>query len=87
MKKVLAMPIKYGDSGKKVEDVQKMLQKVGSSIKVNGEFGIGMSSAVKAFQKKNKLPVTGIVDLNTMEKLTVLSASKKAAKKTGGAKK
>ena len=61
--------LKYGMDGKIVEDAQKALQKAGSTIKVNGKFTIGMTSAVKAFQKKNKLKVTGQVDAKTMAKL------------------
>ena len=70
--------IKMGAKGKVVSDIQKLLQKAGSTIKVTGEFGIGMLSAVKAFQKKNGLKVTGIVDKKTYEKL---AAKKKPAKK------
>ena len=70
--------IKMGAKGKVVSDIQKLLQKAGSTIKVTGVFGIGMFSAVKAFQKKNGLKVTGIVDKKTYEKLT---AKKKPAKK------
>ena len=61
--------LKYGMDGKIVEDAQKALQKAGSTIKVNGKFTIGMTSAVKAFQKKNKLKVTGQIDAKTMAKL------------------
>ena len=63
-------PIKMGDKGKAVSDAQKLLKKFGSTIKVTGEFTIGMLSAVKAFQKKNKLPVTGVIDKKTLDKLT-----------------
>lgn len=75
------MPIKFksikmGDTGKSVSDIQKLLQKAGSTIKVTGEFGIGMFSAVKAFQKKNKLPATGIVDKKTLDKLSALKKKK-----------
>lgn len=69
VRNTLSQPLKYGDEGKKVEEAQKLLQKAGSSIQINGKFTIGMASAVKAFQKKNKLKVTGIIDIQTWEKL------------------
>lgn len=83
MKKVLGTALEYGDKGKNVEDAQIALQKAGSKIKINGEYTIGMVTAVKAFQKKNKLKVTGIIDQTTWEKLCAVKAPKKA----GGAKK
>jgi peptidoglycan hydrolase-like protein with peptidoglycan-binding domain len=59
----------YGEAGPRITKVQKLLAKSGSSIKPTGVFSIGMVSAVKAFQKKHKLPVTGVVDAKTMNKL------------------
>lgn len=61
--------LKYGMEGKMVADAQKALQKAGSTIKINGKYTIGMISAVKAFQKKNKMKVTGQIDAKTMSKL------------------
>lgn len=85
MKKVITKPIgktiKMGDSGAKVEEAQLLLKKAGSKIQVNGEFGIGMMSAVKSFQKKHDLKVTGIIDLMTWEKLHGKKAAKAPAKK------
>lgn len=59
----------YGEAGPRITKAQKMLAKAGSKIKPNGIFSIGMVSAVKAFQKKHKLPVTGVIDAKTMNKL------------------
>ena len=59
----------YGEKSDRVKKVQKMLAKAGSTIKANGVFSIGMLAAVKAFQKKHNLPVTGEVDAKTMNKL------------------
>ena len=71
----------YGAEGKEIAEVQKMLQMAGSTIKVTGKFNIGMISAVKSFQKKNGLPVTGKVDSKTMAKLkTYLKPAKPARK-------
>lgn len=73
---VVFKPIKLGAKGKAVSDIQKLLQKAGSTIKVNGEFGIGMLSAVKSFQKKNGLKVTGVVDKKTLDKLATFKKKK-----------
>jgi len=58
-----------GDMGKKVENVQKLLQRTGSNIKVNGYFSIGMVTAIKSFQKKNNIYQTGTLDSITMKAL------------------
>ena len=63
----------YGATGKEVERIQKILQKTGSTIKVNGKYTVGMMSAVRAFQKKNGLEATGKIDTKTMEKLEICS--------------
>lgn len=59
----------YGEVGGRVTKAQKLLAKAGSSIKANGIYSIGMVTAVKAFQKKHGLPVTGVIDAKTMNKL------------------
>ena len=88
MIKAKVICLEFGDKNKDVEKAQQMLQKVGSTIKVTGEFTIGMTSAVKAFQKKNGLKVTGIIDKKTWDALVAKSAKKAPAKrKTGGVKK
>ena len=72
--------LKYGDVGILVRKYQNILVKTGSKIKPNGEYTIGMMSAVRAFQKKNGLKVTGILDAKTMAKLDAFKAPKKSAK-------
>ncbi len=59
----------YGEAGGRVTKAQKLLAKAGSRIQINGIYSIGMVSAVKAFQKRHKLPVTGEIDAKTMNKL------------------
>ena len=59
----------YGEVGGRVTKAQKLLAKAGSSIRANGIYSIGMVTAVKAFQKKHRLPVTGVIDAKTMNKL------------------
>lgn len=67
----------YGDEGKEVLKYQKLLQKTGSTIKANGVFSIGMVSAIKAFQKKNKLSQTGKLDTKTAAALEKVKTTKK----------
>ena len=79
----------YGEAGKRVEKAQKLLAKAGSRIKINGIYSIGMVSAVKAFQKRNKLPVTGTIDSRTMKKLAEFDVpvKKTAARKPATSRK
>lgn len=73
--------LKYGDENKEVLEAQKLLKAAGSAIKPTGKFTIGMMSAVKAFQKKNGLTVTGVIDTKTMNKLkTFAKPVKKSVK-------
>lgn len=69
--------LKYGMKGTEIKECQKLLKKAGSAVKVNGEFTIGMVSAVRAFQKKNGLEVTGIIDSKTFKKLSAKVPAKK----------
>ena len=73
--------IKIGDKGIKVKECQKQLQFAGSGLKADGVFGIGTLSAVRAFQKKNGLPVTGEIDSKTFKKLVAVKPAKKTTKK------
>lgn len=68
---------------------QKLLAKAGSRIKPNGIYSIGMVTAVKAFQKKNGLPVTGEIDAKTMNKLAEYDtpAKKTTARKPAASRK
>lgn len=59
----------YGEKSDRVKKAQKLLAKAGSSIKPNGVYSIGMVTAVRAFQKKHNLEVTGVIDAKTMNKL------------------
>ena len=60
--KVQYPDLKRGDSGDLVAQLQDFLSRKGSSVKVDGVFGAGTQSAVRAFQRKNGLKVTGVVD-------------------------
>lgn len=61
--------IRYGSKGEYVTILQELLVKNGSTIKIDGIFGIGTQSAVRAYQKKNGLVVDGIVGPKTWGKL------------------
>jgi hypothetical protein len=60
----LFTPIKVGSKGQGVKNIQALLK-----LKADGDFGPGTEKAVKAFQSKEKLPVTGIVDEETFRHL------------------
>lgn len=84
---MLKFMLKYGDENKYVLEAQKLLKAVGSTITLNGKYTIGMISAVKAFQKKNGLAVTGKIDSKTMTKLKAAAKpAKKPARKTAAKK-
>jgi hypothetical protein len=57
-------PFKLGAKGDSVKKVQELL-----GIKADGDFGAGTEKAVKSFQKKVGIPVTGIVDAATLKAL------------------
>jgi peptidoglycan hydrolase-like protein with peptidoglycan-binding domain len=57
-------PFKVGSKGDAVKKVQELL-----NLNADGDFGPGTEKAVKAFQKKSSLPVTGIVDQATLKAL------------------
>lgn len=67
--KITYPKLKYKDKGDLVVQLQDLLSKSGSSVKITGEFNIGTYTAVKAFQRKNGLKVDGIVENKTWEKL------------------
>jgi murein DD-endopeptidase MepM/ murein hydrolase activator NlpD len=56
--------LEIGSRGKNVRDLQKKLK-----LKVDGDFGPLTEKAVKAFQKKNGLFETGLVDIKTWDLL------------------
>ena len=64
--------LKKGSKGDGVRWVQWELQRLGYSLGsygIDGDFGSSTDSAVRAFQKKYKLTVDGIVGKNTRDKL------------------
>lgn len=61
--------LKQGSSGEEVRDLQAKLNQVGSSLAVDGVFGINTENAVRAFQRRYQLVVDGIAGPNTLNKL------------------
>lgn len=64
--------IRRGDKGETVKQLQTLLAKAGSNLVIDGIFGPGTQSAVRAFQAKNKLVVDGIVGPKTWGELLKL---------------
>jgi len=53
----------------KILKAQQMLRKLGSAVQVTGVWSIGMKSAIRSFQKKYGLEITGELDKKTWKKL------------------
>lgn len=65
--------IKMGSKGTDVKLLQEQLTNKGYACgKIDGDFGTKTDSAVKKFQKANKLTVDGIVGKNTAKKLGMI---------------
>lgn len=61
--------VRQGSRGEVVTQLQMFLANLGSSLQIDGIFGNGTASAVRAFQKKYGLDVDGIVGPKTWKKL------------------
>lgn len=66
--------LRRGAKGEEVTLLQTLLAKAGSTLQIDGIFGVGTLSAVKTFQKKHGLVVDGIVGPKTWGELDKLSA-------------
>jgi N-acetylmuramoyl-L-alanine amidase len=80
----LRLPLKIGDIGSFVKEIQKNLMKVGFPLPkygVDGVFGKETESAVMAFQKQHGLHVDGIVGRETLTKLNEVVKQKLYYKK------
>lgn len=62
---------KIGDVSPYIKDLQDMLIKQGYAITADGNFGQRTEQAVKDFQSKNGLPVTGSIDTDTLNRMMV----------------
>lgn len=63
--------VKRGDRGSRVRTIQYLLNQSGSRLTVDGVFGAGTETAVRAFQKRAGLGADGIVGNATWPKLVV----------------
>ncbi len=74
-----------GDSGSSVRKVQQRLKKLGYyGGSVDGDYGNGTKTAVKNFQRRNGLKVTGSVNSATLKKLNSSGAKKATASDKAG---
>lgn len=56
-----------GDHGNEVRDIQKQLVELGNKkLEVDGEFGEKTEKVVESFQRKHRLPETGVVSPKTL---------------------
>lgn len=65
--------LRRGDTGEYVKILQRFLAKTGSSLEIDGIFGPGTQSAVRAFQQRHGLLVDGIVGPQTWSALKKLN--------------
>ena len=61
--------LRRGSKGKKVRFLQEWLCLHGFFIVLDGDFGPATERAVKDFQKKARLPVTGVAESGTLDRL------------------
>lgn len=72
MKITVSYPtIKRGSKGEIVVQLQDLLARNGSSVRISGAYDIGTESAVKAFQRRRMLKITGIADPDTWDQLLI----------------
>lgn len=62
---------KKGDVSDYVDDLQSMLFRKGYNIITDGNFGPKTEAAVKDFQAKAGLPVTGTIDTDTLNRMMI----------------
>jgi len=62
--------VERGAKGKKARRVQEWLGLQGVSVAVDEDFGGATEIAVRTFQSRSGLPITGVVDQSTFDRLT-----------------
>lgn len=62
---------KRGDNSPYIGDLQQMLNRKGWSLSTDGAFGPKTEQAVREFQQKNNLKVTGQIDTDTLNMMMV----------------
>jgi putative chitinase len=68
--------LRRGSKGDAVVELQRLLQKLGFMVAVDGDFGAGTEVAVAAFQRAQKLGVDGIVGQGTWAALGAAAKKK-----------
>ena len=72
MKITVSYPtIKRGSKGEIVVQLQDLLARNGSSVRISGIYDVGTVSAVGAFQRKHGLKIDGIAGPETWKQLLI----------------
>ena len=71
--------VTQGTAGPRARWVQEWLRLSGVGVVVDGEFGPATAAAVRAFQRRAKLPSTGVVNRETFARLAAAVAAALAA--------
>ena len=79
------IPLQRGMSGRDVKSLQGYLFKAGFKVSVDGQFGSGTFTAVKAFEARVAHAVDGVVDADDIETLRTLVATPAAPAPTPSA--
>ncbi len=67
---LITITLRQGNRSAKVAALQNLLVRAGQTVKTTGYFGTDTLAAVKAYQRKQKLPVTGMAGPRTLTRLT-----------------
>lgn len=77
-------PLKVGDKSWKVKVTQQKLNIVGINTEITGNFSKDTEKALKDFQQKNKLKVTGLLDDVTYQKVIKAAFEKEGIRGISG---
>lgn len=79
-----SVPLKVGDKSWKVKVTQQKLNVVGINTEITGNFSKDTEKALKDFQQKNKLKVTGLLDDVTYQKVISAAFEKEGIRGVSG---
>ena len=79
-----SVPLKVGDKSWKVKVTQQKLNVVGINTEITGNFSKDTEKALKDFQQKNKLKVTGLLDDVTYQKVIKAAFEKEGIRGISG---
>lgn len=77
-------PLKVGDKGWKVKVAQQKLNVIGINTEITGSFSTNTEKALKDFQQKYKLKVTGLLDDKTYQKVINAAFEKEGIRGVSG---